>query len=75
MMHSQDRNNSNSSPVKKSRLADGMQLVSFEMPIAWRQKIDRRVDAGEFDSFSAYMRTLVRRDLGVPKLPKLIKPV
>lgn len=42
-----------------------MQLVSFEMPKAWRRQIDKRVDAGEFDSFSAYMRALVRRDLGV----------
>lgn len=52
-----------------------MQLVSFEMPKAWRKQIDKRVDAGEFDSFSAYMRVLVRRDLGFETKLPILKPI
>lgn len=56
-------------PKKKLQLAPGKQLVSFEIESAWRRRIDAKVDAGHYDSFSAYMRHLVRRDLGIEGEP------
>lgn len=39
-------------------------VVSFSIKKPWKEAIQRKVDAGEYDTFSAYMRALVRRDLG-----------
>lgn len=39
-------------------------VVSFSIKRPWKEAIQRKVDAGEYDTFSAYMRALIRRDLG-----------
>ena len=52
-------------PKQKLQLAEGKQLVSFEIESKWRALIDAKVKAGHYDSFSAYMRHLVRGDLGL----------
>ena len=48
-----------------SSRSKGRKPVSFELEPEFKRQIDELVRAGRFDSFSAYMRRLVRKDLGV----------
>lgn len=54
-----------SSAASLSSRSKRRQLVSFELDTTLKQKVDALVAAGAFDSLSAYMRDLVRRDLGL----------